>query len=372
MVLDCASGFRQIGAWVWARYLLKSLECDVEWLNRTLLLPCEGFTGAIYEGLTPRVFEEIHNAGKNPDGAYWKEIKDKTKKFNLLERVCERVPASRAWLLRDFNRYMQLDPPSLLDSREQLLVYTNSRGLLLVPGRVMAAVKHLDPALYADLEHRCTSALIKAATPSTLLFVIAFLHEVTWRRHRGTQAARELADNAVTAFSASMHERAFEDGHRLGEQLRPYLQDVVANVSVWGERSAPSKLPRALGDLWVLPFLVRKNQDMLDACACLHAAGEAWYERIDHPLPERYRDGALEVTTEGLTSYTPAHASIEAALIALRLELLKTHGDISLEYNQSLLITAGTNHVAYERLSGDARTSRNTRSPRLSSRAQSA
>ncbi|APR13370.1 hypothetical protein [Xanthomonas citri] len=80
---------------------MKSLDCDVEWLNRTLLLPCEGFTGAIYEKLTPRVFEEIHYAGKNPDGTYWKEIKDKTKKFNLLERVCERVPASRAWLLRD-------------------------------------------------------------------------------------------------------------------------------------------------------------------------------------------------------------------------------------------------------------------------------
>ncbi|MBZ2413812.1 hypothetical protein IPT12_15345 [Xanthomonas perforans] len=346
MVLNCASGFRQIGAWVWTRYLLKSLECDVEWLNRTLLFPCEGFTGAIYEGLTPRVFEEIHYAGKNPDGAYWKEIKDKTKKFNLLERVCERVPASRAWLLRDFNRYMQLDPPSLLDSREQLLAYTNSRGLLLVPGRVMAAVKHLDPELYADLEHRCTSALIKAATPSTLLFVIAFLHEVTWRRHRGTQAARELADNAVTAFSASMHERAFEDGQRLGEQLRPYLQDAVANVSVWGDRSAPSKLLRALGDLWALPFLMRKNQDMLDACACLHAAGEAWYERIDHPLPERYRDGALEVTVEGLTSYTPSHKSIKAALIALRLQLLKTHGDILNEYNQSLLITASTNPSA--------------------------
>lgn len=241
---------------------------------------------------------------------------------------------------------MQLDPPSLLDSREQLLAYTNSRGLLLVPGRVMAAVKHLDPELYADLEHRCTSALIKAATPSTLLFVIAFLHEVTWRRHRGTQAARELADNAVTAFSASMHERAFEDGQRLGEQLRPYLQDAVANVSVWGDRSAPSKLLRALGDLWALPFLMRKNQDMLDACACLHAAGEAWYERIDHPLPERYRDGALEVTVEGLTSYTPSHKSIKAALIALRLQLLKTHGDILNEYNQSLLITASTNPSA--------------------------
>ncbi|MFA4577604.1 hypothetical protein P2A78_21590 [Xanthomonas perforans] len=279
----------------------------------------------------------------------------RSKKFNLLERVCERVPASRAWLLRDFSRYMQLDPPSLMDSREQLLAYTNTRGLLLVPGSVMATVNYLDPALYADLEHRCTSALIKAATPSTLLFVIAFLHEVTWRRHWGKEAVGELAYNAVVEFTASLHKRGFEDGQRLAEQLHPHLHDAVANVSVWGDRTAPSKLLPALQDFGILPFLVKKNQETLDACACLHAAGEAWYERIDHPLPERYSDGALVVTVEGLTSYTPAQASIKAALIALRLELLKTHGDISLEYDQSLLITASTNPSSNAKSSSDSR-----------------
>jgi hypothetical protein len=372
MVLDCASGFRQVSARVWTRYLLRSLDCDVEWLNRTLLLPCEGFTEVIYEGLTPRVFEEIHHAGKNPDAAYWKEIKDKTKKFNLLERVCERVPASRAWLMRDFKRYMQVDPPSLLDSREQLLAYTNTRGLMLVPGRIMAAVKHLDPALYADLEHRCTSALIKAATPSTLLFVLAFLHEVTWRRRWEKEAARELAYKAVAAFTASMHERGFEDGQRLAEHLHPHLHDAVANVSVWGDRSAPSSLAPTLEDFSPLPFLVERNQDMLDACACLYAAGEAWYERIGHRLPERYQDGALEVTVDGLTSHTPAKASVEAALLTLRLALLKTHGDISREYEKSLLITTTPTTGTHATSSSGYRGSGDTRSPRLSSRARSA
>ncbi|WP_334179883.1 hypothetical protein [Pseudoxanthomonas sp.] len=372
MVLNCASGFRQIGARVWTRYLLKALDCDVEWLNRTLLLPCEGFTEVIYEGLTPRVFEEIHHAGKNPDGAYWKEIKDKTKKFNLLERVCERVPASRAWLLRDFNHYTQADPPSLLKSREDILDYTNTRGLMLVPGRVMAAVEYLDPALYADLEHRCTSALIKAATPDTVLFVIAFLHEMTWRRHWGKDAAKELAYSAVAAYTASMHERDFEEGQQLADQLHPHLHDAVANVSVWGDRCAPSKLPPALKDFSILPFLVEKNQRMLDACACLHAAGEAWYERIDHPLPECYSHGAVEATVEGLISYTPAQASIEAALVALRRGLLKTHGDISREYDQSLLLTSTPTTGAHAMPSRGSRVSGDTRSRRLSSRARSA
>ena len=341
MALDSASALRSDGAMTWTRFLQKSQGGDVRWLNRTLLLPTSDHLGVLPDRLAPRVFEDIHEKGKNPDGAYWQEFNGSGGKFNLFERVCERVPKSRPWLLREFIAYVQPDPAPILDSRARILAYANQRGLHLLPGRVVAAVKHLNPVLYADLERRCTTALIKAATPSTLIFVIAYLHEMVWRRRSDVGAVQALADDAVDAFIASLSRREFDDAGMLAQRLRRPLCDVVSNVVVWGDRAAPSKLAPSLEDLPPLPFLVHKSQDMLDACACLHAAGEQWYERIGHSLPERYQDGAVEVIWEGVSSHTPARASLEAALLAVKSDALRVHGDIGREYEASLLTAPG-------------------------------
>ncbi len=320
----------------WTRFLLKSQDCDVRWLNQTLLLPTTEPSGSVSERLAPRVFEDIHEKGKNPDGAYWTEYGNSGGKFNLLERVCERVPKSRPWLLRDFIRYVQPDPPPLLESRTRLMGYTYQRKLLFVPRRVVSAVKHLDPVLYGDLEQRCTKSLVKAATPETLIFTIAFLHEMTWLRRPVAEASGRLAYEAVDEFIASFSRREFDDADRLAQRLHRPLVDAVANVAAWGDRCSPSKFVPSLEDLPALPFLMEKGQEMLDACACLHAAGEESYECIGHPLPERYQEGAIEVTCDGMSSHTPAPASIAAALLALKSSMLRVHAGVEREYEDSL------------------------------------
>lgn len=339
MAIDSASALRTGGAMTWTRFLLKSQDCDVRWLNQTLLLPTTEPSGSLSERLAPRVFEDIHEKGKNPDGAYWAEYGNSGGKFNLFERVCERVPKSRPWLLRDFIGYVQPDPAPILESRTRLMGYTYQRGLLFVPGRVVSAVKHLDPVLYADLEQRCAKALVKAATPETLIFVIAFLHEMTWRRRHDVEASGRLAYDAVDEFTTSFSRREFDDADMLAQRLHGPLVDAVANVVVWGDRCAPSKFVPSLEDLSALPFLMEKSREMLDACACLHAAGEEWYECMGRPLPERYQQGAIEVTCDGISSHTPAPASIAAALLALKSNVLRVHADVEREYEDSLQST---------------------------------
>ena len=336
MAIDSASALRTGGAMTWTRFLLRSQDCDVRWLNRTLLLPTTEPSGSLSERLAPRVFEDIHEKGKNPDGAYWTEYGNSSGKFNLFERVCERVPKSRAWLLRDFIRYVQADPPPLLESRTRLMGYTYQRKLLFVPRRVVSAMKHLDPVLYGDLEQGCTKALVKAATPETLSFVIAFLHEMTWLRRPDAEASARLAYEAVDEFVASFSRREFDDADRLAQRLHRPLVDAVANVAVWGDRCSPSKFVPSLEDLPALPFLMEKSQEMLDACACLHAAGEESYECIWRPLPERYQEGAIEVTCDGMSLHTPAPASIAAALLALKSNMLRVHAVVEREYEDSL------------------------------------
>ena len=336
MATDSASALRTGGAMAWTRFLLKSQDCDVRWLNQTLLLPTTEPSGSLSERLAPRVFEDIHEKGKNPDGAYWTEYGNSSGKFNLFERVCERVPKSRAWLLRDFIRYVQADPSPLLDSRTRLMGYTYQRKLLFVPRRVVWAIKYLDPVCYGDLEQRCTKSLIKAATPETLNFVIAFLHEMTWLRRPDVEASERMAYEAVDEFIASFSRREFDDADRLAQRLHGPLVDAVANVAIWGDRCSPSKFVPSLDDLPDLPFLMEKSQEILDACACLHAAGEEFYECFGRPLPERYQEGAIEVTFRGMSSHSPAPASIAAALLALKSNMLRVHAGVEREYEDSL------------------------------------
>lgn len=316
----------------WTRYMMKSLDCDVRWLNRTLLLPLSDPSGVLPDRLAPRFFEEIHTQGKNPDGKYWEELNDSGEKFNLFERGCERVPKSRDWLLRDILLYMKREPPSILDSRTRLLAYINQRDLIFVPPHILYSLQHRVPLLYQELERECIGALEKASTPSSLLFLFAYLHELTWRGapHKNDWT-KALVEKAVDEFVASFAIRGFNDANMLSGRLRSPLRDAVSKLAMWGDRCAPSPTPAVLEEIPLLPFLMEKGQHLRDACACLDAVsiGSAWC--FGRPLPERYREGTYEACY-------PTYENVDAALKVLVGSMLRTHRRIGDEYEDSLLI----------------------------------
>src|SRR3546814_8218591 len=132
--------------------------------------------------IAPLCFRGIVASGKNPEGKYWKEYDGSGTRFNLFERACERVPASRGWLLKEFLPYCQEDPPHLAHSRMHLLSFLSERNLMFLPRRAASSLNHLHPWRYRYLEKRAVRELPDAATPSPLLFLMDFLHEVAWRR----------------------------------------------------------------------------------------------------------------------------------------------------------------------------------------------
>lgn len=363
---EFVTAFRRAGAMTWTRYLMKSLDCSVRWLNRTLLLPPSDPSGVLSDRLAPRLFEEIHTQGKNPDGKYWEELNDSGEKFNIFRRACERVPKSEEWLLRDLMLYTKPAPPSILDSRSKLLAYINQRDLIFVPPHILYSLQQQVPLLYQELERECIGGLEKAATPSTLLFLFAYLHELTWRRaplqNNWTKA---LAEKAVGEFAGSFSKREFADPDMLSERLRSPLLDTVSQLATWGDRCAPSPTPAVLEEIPLLPFLMEKSLRLRDACACLDAVSFGSARCLGRPLPERYREGAHE-------GFYPTYANVDAALKVLVGSMLSVHRRIAREYEDSLLISPAAGREMTRATPGRGRADRVSSGRRLDSRSSRA
>lgn len=363
---EFVTAFRRAGAMTWTRYLMKSLDCGVRGLNRTLLLPLSDLRGVLSDRLAPRLFEEIHTQGKNPDGKYWVELNDSGEKFNLFRRACERVPKSEEWLLRDFMLYTKPVSPSILDSRTKLLGYINQRDVVFVPPHILFSLQQQVPQLYQELERECIGGLERAATPATLLFLLAYLHELTWRRAPlQNYWTKALAEKAVGEFAASFSARQFEDADMLSERLRSSLLDTVSQLATWGDRSAPSPTPAVLEEIPLLPFLMGKGQHLRDACACLDAVSFGSARCLGRPLPECYREGAHE-------GFYPTDANVDAALKVLVGSMLNVHRRIAREYEDSLLINPAAGRERTRAASGRVRTDRVSSGTRLASRSSRA
>ena len=311
--------------------MCKSKDCNYRWLDQTLLLPTTDPTGVLYEPLAPQVFREIYASGKNPDGNYWKEFDGSGVRFNLFERACERVPASRPWLLKEFVDYQQEDPPPIALSRAHLSSFLEKRELMFVPRRAVRALQHLRPRLYPRLQESAVRYLIRAATPSTLLFLMTFLHEVVWwARGRPVDDVTTIAEDAVFQFCDSLSKREFDDAAEIAEAIKWPLHGAVVSIKYWGDRSPPAGYARELEDLPPVPLLIKDTPEMRDACACLHAAGEESYECMLSPLPSRY--GALPGA-----DWAPTEESVKAAVRVLVTGVLAVHARIAGEYERDLL-----------------------------------
>ena len=252
-------------------------------------------------------------------------------RFNLFERACERVPASRPWLLKEFVDYQQEDPPPIALSRAHLSSFLEKRELMFVPRRAVRALQHLRPRLYPRLQESAVRYLIRAATPSTLLFLMTFLHEVVWwARGRPVDDVATIAEDAVFQFCDSLSKREFDDAAEIAEAIKWPLHGAVVSIKYWGDRSPPAGYARELEDLPPVPLLIKDTPEMRDACACLHAAGEESYECMLSPLPSRY--GALPGA-----DWAPTEESVKAAVRVLVTGVLAVHARIAGEYERDLL-----------------------------------
>ena len=331
MGLIPASDFARPCARLWTRYLCVSLECDVRWLDRTLLMPVTDHSGVLPNRLAPHAFREIHASGKNPDGNYWTEYDDSGARFNLFERVCQRVPSSRPWLFKEFLPYIRQDPPPIAHSRSELLRYLEDRELTFLPKRAVSALLFLRPLAYRYLRTRAVRHLLEASTPSTLLFLLTYLHEVVWwAKGRSTDDVERIAVAAVLRFSKSLLERGFDDVDEIARIIESRIYRAVFSIKHWGDRSPHAAYERVLEDLPPAPLLIRDTAEMREACACVHAAGEDWFERAGTPLPSRYE--ALSGST-----WAPTPGSIQTAISVIISGVLKTHAGIRDEFQRELL-----------------------------------
>src|SRR5690606_9997877 len=108
------------------------------------------------------------------------------------------------WLLKEFLPYCQEDTPPLAHSRTRLVRFLSERKLMFLPRRAESSLKHLRPWRYRYVEKRSVRELVDAATPSTLLFLMAFLHEIAWRRNEcAVDNTTKIAEDAVSHFCES-------------------------------------------------------------------------------------------------------------------------------------------------------------------------
>jgi hypothetical protein len=338
-----ASEFDRKSTMLWCRYLRKSLDCIVPDLNQSLLLPVTDHR-TLLPGGAPPYFDKVYKLGKNPNGMYWDELDGSGRKFNLFERACERVPASRKWLLSEFQRYLHEDPPPVAISRQHLRTFLVERQLMFLPRRVASALHHLRPELYLWLQERATLDLVMAATPCTVLLLIAYLHELTWsNKGRSIEPVVGIAENAIEAFSDSLTGRQFDDAPEIGDVIASSLREAVWSIKRWGDRSPPSSRPRELEGLPCIPLLIADTPEMRDACHCLHAAGEENWECTYQPLPARY---------EGLDDpevyWIPTTRAVRLATSDVVRGVLSCHKVISTEYERTLLCAPPAQPIAAE------------------------
>lgn len=324
-----ATAFDRQRARIWSRYLCKSLDCDVRWLDRTLLMPPTGRVEVLSNRQAPKVFHEIHAQGRNPNGAYWMDLNDNGR-FNLFERVCIRVPASRMWLLEDFLSYTKEDPPSIAKSHGHLTTFLEQREVRFLRASIGSILKNRHPLLYKYLVRQGVSCLAVAATPETLLFLTAFLHEHVWtRKGRKVKEIRGIAEQAALLFCAALIARKFEDAEVLADETFDVLSLALATITHLGDRSPPSLRPNLLYDLPKMPLLVQDTAEVQLACNCLVAAAGNPVERI---LLARSlgHEGYLDA------NLSPPEDQIRSAVRTIAASVLEVHRRIATEYERSL------------------------------------
>lgn len=284
----------RLGPKLWPRFLLWHFNChDLGVLNAQLPLPIEAGEKFVFGEIpkpilrrtAPKLLEQAYYLGRNPDGRYTPEFHDETVRFNLYERVVQRVPESRHWLLKDLAPFLAGDCPHIDSSADASARLLAELGVVFVREQSLQSWAEVDPAGLERAEMASFDALTVSTQPECLALLFVLSHQATWQQPE-TQVSEHLAkacwDGAQT-FAHSFEIRGFEDGWSLGLRLMSRLESAKESIRKRGHRSLPTRpeweLLRVPSRLVVLPNTPTYNAAM----DCLHA-GSDWSWELLSPL----------------------------------------------------------------------------------------
>jgi hypothetical protein len=357
-----ASEFDVLRAKLWVRFLLVCLDCDVRWLDQSLLLPVTDKTGVFSKRVAPYVFAPIYSNGKNPNGAYWREFNDSGDRFNLVTRVAEHVPRSEQWLLSNFVPYLKDEPPSLSYSHRFLQGFLRSRTSRLVPGTVMRNIGKLQSSLELRLHDTAFDALFDEPTPDGLMLMIAMLHQLAWHRRPDTRYYKECVLGVAAKFGESLSTRRFDNADTFGRDLYHMLSPAIRMIAAWGDRTLPSDRKYSIEDVPDFPILVEDTDEVTDACYCLHLHSPEWQYMN--------QDVAAKYPWFKERRWHPSDNEIDTAMRVIERSAEKLAASLGNEYQQSLLHSAVQPSMAVSRKEATSSVSR-TRSHKTSRRGTS-
>lgn len=323
-----ANAATEMGPKVWTRFLTYDLDCAPPELNEQLPLPIEPGEVFVFgrspepipKAYAPKLFQTIYDEGTTPYGNYAVEPHDPDRKFNLYERVSQRFPQSRPWILNDLRPFLGIGWLYISDSASHLLRLLQERDAMLVHGHSLAGWVRVDPDGPKRAEAEVLARIAEAGTPDAVLLLYSALHAMIWEdRYSRDEIAERIAicRHAATSFAASPVLARNPDDDELRCRLEFLLGQGIEIVEMDGKRSMVKGPSRTLMPIPRRVLPVPRTQSCLDAMRCLNAAGDHAWEELHSPPPDSFCP----------TGWDVCDSQVRAAgefLVRASVELLKT------------------------------------------------
>ncbi len=243
----------RVGPRLWARFLKRHFGSrTLAPLNAQLLFPPaprEHFVFGIDppplpERLAPRYFERAYIRGTSPDGDYASDIYDARSKFNLYNRVTERVPESRYWLLRELAHFVAAGVPPIATSVRVIRDLLADLRVVFLERDAIETWLRFDPESLREAEEDSMEALCETPLPGHVSLVYALSHLATWVEPprdalEGLPGALQSATiDAATQFIKMLDKQGFDDLDDVVPALSGVFQSATHTIDALGPRSA--------------------------------------------------------------------------------------------------------------------------------------
>ena len=324
--MDVCNPFREgerLGPLTWSRFLVYHFHCELEDLNAQLpkpILPGEQFRFGITPppadpaAFAPKVFEQAFYRGRNPDGAYVQEWKDKKKRFNIFVRVVARVPDSAPWLLQELGVLLEGKCPTIDFSDSVCRKTLDALGLSVLDPKCVQAWDEVAPESLVVAEQATLKWLSECPLPEVLALAYSLFHLAIWH-HSHYDLRGRLAETCHQATRAFERSPVFtDDDGNIKIALRDHLFRAMHAVEEFGSRFLATGIPTSLPERLVL---FKKTHRNAAAMQCLHVAGDWGWEQVFKALPPEFCPSGFI----GPQEIEAAAAALSVAAEEMRLEM---------------------------------------------------
>ncbi|MDG2538732.1 hypothetical protein P5Y53_13740 [Dyella jiangningensis] len=320
---------QRIGPKLWARFLKRHFKCsDLAPLNAQLLFPVAPFE--IFEfgenplplplRVAPKIFERSYDLGRSPDGLYTPEVhgpnvrSNQTLRYNLYQRVMQRVPESKYWLLKEIEPFLQGTLPPIDETTRLLNELLVDLGLVLVEGEAVAAWELLDSAGAQTAELASVHALSNAELPEYVALAFTLCHLCVWREpprkeDRLSNGLLSWCRFMAVAFASFLESHDFDLDAGMYSDLVVSLMSGIAAIAKNGARSmninGQIRPPNLIGRLILVPDTAAIRQSICCLTEAIELQGS-----MRHSWPEYgfHLDEPLEDEQNRTTDLDPAQA----------------------------------------------------------------